>query len=76
MNLNHNIYIKFQLEKKYIEYTENLKNIYFIIENILARDSAADIAAQERKIDELVYDLYGLTTQERDMIENDMQQRG
>lgn len=64
------------IRKKYIEYTEKFKNIYFIIENILARDSAADIAAQERKIDELVYDLYGLTTQERDMIENDMQQRG
>ena len=46
---------------------------------IIARvqaDPAADITAQERKIDELVYDLYGLTTEERDIIENDIRQRG
>ncbi|WP_165177850.1 hypothetical protein [Desulfovibrio sp. ZJ369] len=39
-------------------------------------DPAADISAQERKIDELVYDLYGLSTHERDIIENDIRQRG
>lgn len=39
-------------------------------------DSAADITAQERKVDELVYDIYGLSSQERDIIENDIQYRG
>lgn len=46
---------------------------------IIARvqaDPAADITAQERKIDELVYDLYGLSMRERDVIENDIRQRG
>lgn len=46
---------------------------------IIARvqaDPAADITAQERKIDELVYDLYGLSMRERDIIENEIRQRG
>ena len=46
---------------------------------IIARvqaDPAADITAQERKIDELVYDLYGLSMRERGVIENDIRQRG
>lgn len=46
---------------------------------IIARvqaDPAADITAQERKIDELVYDLYGLTTEERNIIGNNIRQRG
>ncbi len=46
---------------------------------IIARvqaDPAADITAQERKIDELVYDLYGLSMHERDTIENEIRQRG
>ena len=64
------------ISKKYIEYAEKLKNIYYIIENMLACDPAADITAQERTIDELVYDLYGLSTHERDIIENDIRQRG
>lgn len=46
---------------------------------IIARvqaDPADDITAQERKIDELVYDLYGLSMRERDIIENEIRQRG
>ena len=39
-------------------------------------DPAADITAQERKIDQLVYEIYGLSSQERDIIENDIQYRG
>ena len=54
--------------------TKQFLQEYNKIENLVKLD--ADITAQERKIDELVYDLYGLTTEERDIIENDIRQRG
>lgn len=55
---------------------QSLRNEVAAIIARVQADSAADITAQERKINELVYDLYGLTIQERDMIENDIRQRG
>lgn len=48
------------------------------VASILAKlrvDPAADISAQERKIDKMVYGLYGLTDQERELIENDIRRR-
>lgn len=55
---------------------QSLRNEVAAIIARVQADSAADITTQERKINELVYDLYGLTIQERDMIENDIRQRG
>ena len=55
---------------------QSLRNEVAAIIARVQADPAADITAQERKINELVYDLYGLTIQERDMIENDIRQRG
>lgn len=48
------------------------------VASILAKlraDPAANISIQERKIDKMVYDLYGLTDQERELIENDIRRR-
>lgn len=56
--------------------SQSLRNEVAAIIARVQADPAADITAQERKINELVYDLYGLTIQERDMIENDIRQRG
>jgi len=50
------------------------KNIHDLVDRILAakeRNAEADVSALERKIDELVYALYGLTPEEIQKVESD-----
>jgi len=53
------------------------KPIIAIVDRILAakkNDSTADTSALESQIDELVYDLYGLTKEERKIVEDGTRQ--
>ena len=47
------------------------KEVADLVKRILAakqRDAEADVSALEREIDELVYALYGLTKEEKDIV--------
>jgi adenine-specific DNA-methyltransferase len=51
--------------------TDEQKPFIKLVDRILAakqRDAEADTSALEREIDELVYALYGLTTEEKDIV--------
>jgi hypothetical protein len=51
---------------------EKQKPVERLVERLLAakpRDAGADVSALERELDELVYALYGLTKEERDIVQ-------
>jgi adenine-specific DNA-methyltransferase len=51
---------------------EKQKEVERLVDRILmvkARDAQADVSTLERKIDQLVYELYGLTTEEIQIVE-------
>jgi hypothetical protein len=59
------------VHKRLLEDTECIGRFECVVDRILAakqRDSEADTSALEREIDELVYSLYGLTKEEKDIV--------
>ncbi len=54
---------------------ERLRKVTATILAKVHADPAADISTEERKINEIVYEMYGLSNKERELIENDIRRR-
>lgn len=54
---------------------ERLRKVTATILAKVQADPAADFSTEERKINEIVYEMYGLSDQERELIENDIRRR-
>lgn len=54
---------------------DHLRKVTATILARLQTDPATDVSTEERKINEIVYDMYGLSQHERELIENDIRRR-